>query len=309
MKRYLPFLLVLLLGSCGEEKKEDQLILEGFKDRLSYALGADHARSISESGDPNFQKYDLNSIVQGFEAGLGNEQAFDEACQKSLKGLFGAQGNEFNEKEVKSGSACIGKLSSMFFTESWKKKNAWDRFDIKILVAGFEAGLKKSDSLIPRTEQASIIQNFIADMNKLNGTAMMERASKMEGAEQTASGLVLIPIVRGNGPKPEASDDVLAHYILINSLGDTLQSSFEMVEQYNQPLTAFSLLNVVPGWQEGLPLMQKGGKYHLYVPFNMAYGDQGMYNPNTGRFDIQPYESLKFYIELLDCGKAGSLTK
>jgi FKBP-type peptidyl-prolyl cis-trans isomerase len=55
--------------------------------------------------------------------------------------------------------------------------------------------------------------------------------------------------------------------------------------------------------------MKKGGKYRLYLPFQIAYGESGMFNPNTNSYDIQPYESLEFYIELINVGKPGSLTK
>lgn len=137
----------------------------------------------------------------------------------------------------------------------------------------------------------------------------MEKAKKIPSAKITSSGLVLETLQAGKGGSPSAGDDVLAHYILMNSLGDTLQSSFEMVEKYKQPLNAFSLSGVVPGWQEGMPMMQKGGKYHLYLPFQLGYGEAGMFNPNTNSYDIQPYESLVFYIELINFGKPGTLTK
>jgi FKBP-type peptidyl-prolyl cis-trans isomerase FkpA len=146
------------------------------------------------------------------------------------------------------------------------------------------------------------------DMNKQNGISMLENAKKLKNTVSTSSGLVLETLQEGKGGNPSPSDDVLAHYILMNSSGDTLQSSFKMVELYKQKLTAFSLLSVVPGWTEGIPMMKKGGKYKLYLPFHLAYGEQGMFNPQTQSYDIQPFESLVFYIELLNYGKAGSLT-
>jgi FKBP-type peptidyl-prolyl cis-trans isomerase FklB len=76
-----------------------------------------------------------------------------------------------------------------------------------------------------------------------------------------------------------------------------------------QPLQAFNLTGVVAGWQEGFPLMKKGGIYKLYLPFHLAYGEEGMFNQQTQSYQIQPFESLVFYIELIDYGKAGSLTK
>lgn len=301
------FFASLVLFSCSSKEKDEVVKLDTFKDKLSYALGADHARSIAESGDRNYENYDLAEIEAGFKAGLGDQDAFDEGCKNTLQELFGETGREFKKELAKKGSLCIGKLSSMFFYESWNRKNAMSRLDKEKLILGFRAGLNKADSLVSRGDQATLIQNFIADLNKINGSKMLEAAQKKPHTQTTASGLVLETLVEGTGGKPEPGDDVLAHYILINAQGDTLQSSYEMVEKYQQELTPFSLLSVAPGWQEGLPMMNQGGKYHLYLPFHLGYGAEGMFNQQSQRFDIQPYESLKFYIELLKYGKPGTI--
>lgn len=308
---YLLPVLSLSLFACKNdgEKEEEKVVLSSFKEKLSYALGADHAHSISESQDPYFDKYNVDELVKGFEAGVKNEKAFDEACNATMRKLYGPQGQTFDTTYVKEGSNCLGKLSGIVFLTSWKSKKALEKIDLKTAAIGFRHALLKKDTLIKKDEQANMIRNFFEDLNKMNGTALMEKAKKIPGAQVTPSGIVLETIKPGTGGKPAPGDDVLAHYILMNSLGDTLQSSFEMVKVYNQPLNAFSLNGVVPGWQEGMPMMQKGGTYRLYLPFNLAYGEQGMFNPNTGAYDIQPYESLYFYVELIDYGKPGSLTK
>lgn len=311
MKNRIAYTLLLVVAaSCGEGAGEkEEVKLTTFKDKLSYTLGADHARAISESGDPNFAKYDITEMLEGFKEGLKNEKAFDEDCKTTMNSLFGSTGTEFNEKYAKKGSNCIGKISGIFFSTGWKEKQAMSKIDMSKVLIGFEHGLRKIDTLVPRNEQSSMIQEFMTDLNKMNGAKMIEKARKKKNVTVTQSGMVLETLQEGKGGSPASGDDIMAHYILMNSLGDTLQSSFEMVEKYKQPLTGFSLLNVVPGWQEGIPMMKKGGKYKLYVPYHLAYGEQGMFNPQSGSYDIQPYESLTFYIELIDYGKPGSFVK
>ncbi len=302
--------LSLFILSCNDDKSTAEKIeLKSFKDKISYALGADHARSISESGDPNFSKYNVDEIVKGFEIGLKDEKSFDEGCKKTISELFGDKGQAFNSKYVNEGSNCIGKISGIFFATGWKQKSGLVKIDMKKVMIGFEHGLRKIDTIIPRNEQATLIQNFMSDMNRASGIKMLENAKKLPNTKVTASGIILETLKEGTGGQPAQGDDVLAHYILMNSKGDTLQNSFEIVEKYKQPLTAFSLLSVVPGWQEGIPMMKKGGTYRLYLPYHLAYGEQGMFNPQTQSFDIQPYESLVFYIQLINYGKQGSLTK
>jgi FKBP-type peptidyl-prolyl cis-trans isomerase FkpA len=57
--------------------------------------------------------------------------------------------------------------------------------------------------------------------------------------------------------------------------------------------TAFPVTGVVPGFSEGLKLMQKGGRYRLCIPSALAYGAQGT-GPIPGNSD------LIFLVELID---------
>jgi FKBP-type peptidyl-prolyl cis-trans isomerase len=310
MKKY--FLLTtlgLILFACASSEEKNVVKLNSFKDRISYALGADHARAITESGDPNFAKYDLEKMVIGFEQGLKDKKAFGKDCETTIKKLFGNSGRSFDTKYLQAGSECIGKISGVIFNSSWSKNKALDKIDLKLVVKGFTDCLHNGDTIIKRDEQSMMIQNFMFDIYKLNGEKMMENAAKMKGVKVLPSGVVIQTIKEGNGTSPAKGGDVLAHYILMNALGDTLQSSFDMVEIYKQPLTPFGLTNVIKGWQEGIPLMKKGGTYKLYVPYHLAYGEQGMFNPQSKKYDIQPFQSLVFYIELINHGPAGSLTK
>ena len=55
----------------------------------------------------------------------------------------------------------------------------------------------------------------------------------------------------------------------------------------------FILGQVIPGWQLGLPLIQKGGVIRLIIPSSLAYGC-------TGSGSIPGDSVLYFEVELVD---------
>jgi len=96
-------------------------------------------------------------------------------------------------------------------------------------------------------------------------------------------------IVRpGTGAFPVATDHVKVNYTgtLING------TVFDSSVQRGQP-AEFGLGDVIAGWTEGLQKIAKGGRIKLYVPPDLAYGDEG-------RSGIPPGSALIFDIELLD---------
>ena len=67
---------------------------------------------------------------------------------------------------------------------------------------------------------------------------------------------------------------------------------FDSSVQRGQP-AVFGVTQVIKGWVEALQLMSVGSKWRLFVPSNLAYGEQGAGN------DIQPNSTLIFEVELL----------
>lgn len=131
------------------------------------------------------------------------------------------------------------------------------------------------------------------DANLKKGQDWLEANKNAEGVKVTASGLQYKVISDGSGPKPKDSDVVVVHYKGTLLDGTEFDSSYKRNEPAEFPLKA-----VIPGWTEGLQLMNKGSKYELYIPAALAYGERG-------RPSIPPNSVLKFEVELLDI-KAGS---
>jgi FKBP-type peptidyl-prolyl cis-trans isomerase FklB len=134
-----------------------------------------------------------------------------------------------------------------------------------------------------QAEEAQKAEKYAAE-----GTAFLEQNATRDDVIITESGLQYEVITEGDGEKPTASSTVRTHYrgTLIN--GNEFDSSYSR----NEP-TEFPVNGVIAGWTEALQLMPVGSKWKLYIPYNLAYGEQGAGGA------IGPYQALIFEIELL----------
>jgi FKBP-type peptidyl-prolyl cis-trans isomerase len=106
-------------------------------------------------------------------------------------------------------------------------------------------------------------------------------------AELHSSGLYYQILEEGTGGYPEAADTIIVKfkgYLTNNVVFDQTEGN----EVFEYPLQ-----NLIPGWQVGLPLIQRGGREILYIPSVLAYGS---YSNDR----IPPYSVLIFEIELID---------
>jgi len=128
------------------------------------------------------------------------------------------------------------------------------------------------------------------DMKKENQTksdTFFKENAKKAGVKTTASGLQYRVIKEGKGRKPVPTSDVQVHYKGSLLDGTVFDSSYDRGEP-----AAFKLNAVIPGWTEALQLMTVGSKYEIYIPAELAYGDQG-------NQVIPPGAALIFEVELL----------
>jgi FKBP-type peptidyl-prolyl cis-trans isomerase FklB len=132
----------------------------------------------------------------------------------------------------------------------------------------------------------------VYELNKEKGLAFLEKNKKNPKVKVTASGLQYEVITMGKGPKPSDTSKVKVHYHGTTPEGKVFDSSVDRGE----PIT-FSLNQVIPGWIEGLQLMPVGSKFMLYIPQELAYGD----NPQGDI--IEPFMPLVFEVELLGIEK------
>ncbi len=121
------------------------------------------------------------------------------------------------------------------------------------------------------------------------GEAFLAENKKKEGVITTASGLQYTIIKQGTGPIPAATDKVKVHYhgTLIDGV------VFESSVQRGEPIV-YAVNGFVTGWIEALQMMPVGSKWKLFVPSNLAYGDN-----DSGPL-IKAGSTLIFEIELLE---------
>ena len=128
-----------------------------------------------------------------------------------------------------------------------------------------------------------------AKAHKEIGEAFLAVNGKKEGVKTTTSGLQYEVISEGTGPKPSINDTVVTHYHGTLIDGTVFDSSVERGEPAQFPVNG-----VIQGWIEALQMMQVGSKWRLFVPSDLAYGDQG-----SGPA-IDPGTTLIFEVELIE---------
>jgi peptidyl-prolyl cis-trans isomerase len=160
-----------------------------------------------------------------------------------------------------------------------------------------------SELKVDNAEAQTLVQNFFQEQEakqqaaaaeagkvaKAAGEAFLAENGKKDGIVTLPSGLQYQVLKEGNGKKPSATDQVVCHYEGTLIDGTVFDSSY----QRNQPAT-FGLNQVIPGWTEGVQLMQEGAKYRFFIPYNLAYGERG------AGAQIPPFAALVFDVELIE---------
>ena len=177
--------------------------------------------------------------------------------------------------------------------------NPFEGMDLDAVAEGLKDAFNNEESKVTNDElrtafntihermQAAKAEQFKDVLEE--GVKFLTENAKREEVNVTASGLQYEVINDAEGPKPTAESQVRTHYhgTLLN--GSVFDSSYDR----GQP-AEFPVGGVIKGWTEALQMMSVGAKWRLYVPHNLAYGEQGAGGA------IGPYSTLVFDVELLD---------
>ncbi len=172
----------------------------------------------------------------------------------------------------------------------------YGEIDYQILLQGIIAQHQGKDTLMDISEAGRVLSESQQKMNEQNfaevkskGEAFLASNAKLEGVTVTESGLQYSVITEADGTKPNATDTVTVHYRGTLLDGTEFDSSYSRGE----PAT-FALNQVIPGWTEGVQLMNIGNKFKFVIPYQLAYGERG------AGASIGPFETLIFEVELLN---------
>ena len=173
-----------------------------------------------------------------------------------------------------------------------------------LVAQGILDGMKKSKPLLTDEECRAVMTAYsremkakaaaklkpIADKNAKAGADFLAANKQKKGIVTTESGLQYQVVKNGAGATPKANNVVRVHYHGQLLDGTVFDSSIERKEPAEFPVN-----RVIPGWTEALQKMKVGDKWRLFIPSDLAYGEDG-----TPGGEIGPNQVLVFDVELLE---------
>jgi len=281
---------------------KEKSALTSEKDKVSYAIGMDIARSfepIADFVDTAAMQRAIENAFKGGQPLLGDEQA--QATDAALRvALATRNGQQVPGMAPGSTPPTVNKqnvglmLGDRMVGPSLLRIK--DEIELPVLVQGMQAALSKGPTLLSAQEAAATLQAFgtakqaaAAGKNREQGNAFLAKNKAEKGVVTTASGLQYMVLRQGSGERPTPSSKVRVNYEGKLLDGTVFDSSY----QRGEPVE-FGLNQVIQGWSEGVSLMPVGSKYRFWIPSNLAYGPNGM--PQGG---IGPDATLTFDVELM----------
>lgn len=310
MKKYLSILTIgLFLVACGEKERDfdengipyPDVQLNSFEERLSYGLGADMGSNSQNMPEEIFVFFDKAEIEAGFVLGMKGETGERPECDELLQKAFGSpEGIDTSANDMMAVSNCYGYVLGDMTRKSLVSKDALEMVDVEIARKGFAHALFAVDTLIDLEERGQMIADFNNDMNKKKGEKMMANAKTLPNAVIGTSGYVLIEETPGIGAAIDPTMEYKMIYTMMNANGDTLMSTLSdpMADAESNSLEIAGD-DIVEGWKMATEHMKVGGKYSVYLPYELAYGEKGLPSPRGDGYYINPFTGLIISSQIL----------
>ncbi|WP_158870305.1 FKBP-type peptidyl-prolyl cis-trans isomerase [Maribellus comscasis] len=134
-------------------------------------------------------------------------------------------------------------------------------------------------------------QSYADEMSKLN-QYITGLESEGYDVDTTALGVYYITLEEGDGEFPVFGDTLTVTYS-----GYLIDGTWFDTSEYSETDTTWTFElgdeGIISGWNDGMKVIDKGGKAQLMVPSNLAYGE-------TGYSSIPPNNSLIFVVKMVD---------
>lgn len=166
---------------------------------------------------------------------------------------------------------------------------------INELVMRIDSKIKETDLKIPVSQEETLAKIAVIEHNKSEaerkeklavkeaGEKFLEEQAKKDGVLKLDSGVLYKVLKQGDGPSPKELAVVIYEVRTIDG---------ELIDSSNGHGVEFKLEQVISGFKDALIHMPLGSKWEVYIPYNLAYGEEGNQS-------IKPYSALVFNIELV----------
>ena len=160
---------------------------------------------------------------------------------------------------------------------------------VEIMRVGSDA--KKFDSQKILTDYFAEKEKVAAEVKKLKEEKAASFDSEKQKATKLPSGLAYTVVKKGNGEKPSKGTKVLVNYAGFLSDGTLFDTTWlsvaESMKQVNEqkkqanmyqpfPMDYGPEARLIPGFKEGIQLMNIGDKYRFFIPSDLGYGDRDL---------------------------------
>jgi len=229
---------------------------------------------------------------------LDGEELFSNFGGRALDIEFGG---EFDTKGFMEG---LGMLKpggvAQFIVPSWIGVGSTGRdmvapyttliYDVKLEAIRTLAEVKKDREQYQKEKEIEKLQ-LQKDEPKKISSYLKENNITIQPLE---SGLYIKELISGSGDYPTDGNTVTVEYIHYDLEGNILQSSYSDKTPFTYVVGTGA---VIPGWEEAVKQMKKGGKTWMLIPSKIGWGDQERAK------GIKPYTPLVFELELVDIKK------
>lgn len=162
------------------------------------------------------------------------------------------------------------------------------RFEIKVeeVLSAEKIAEKKAEA--ERKAQAAQAEGV--EVASTVATMLNDYKAKKLGdkLKKTASGLEYVVLEPGSGAAVKMGDKIPTNYYgVLKSDGTMFDNSYD-----RGAATPFTVGQLVPGFNEGMQLLKRGGKAILFIPYNLAYGEKAN-GPIPAKSDLVFYLGLE----------------